>query len=432
MSRINFDSKETESPALSDRKSAAFPWHWVAIGLFMLVSTINFIDRQLLAAVAPSVKSEFHLSNAQYGGIVAAFSLSYAFATPVVGALIDRVGLNIGIAISFLIWSFASIATGFTQTIRGLLACRITLGIGESSALPCAGKAGAMYLDPAELGLAGGFGSAAVTLGSVAAPLIVVGIMPLYGWRAVFVVAGALGLVWLPLWLFTSKRVPPRFKEGPHPPSSILGLLRDKRLWVISVAYALVMMVFSLWSNWTTIYLVHERHLAQLDANRRFAWIPPVLGFVGPFLSGAMTFRWIRHGQDGFTARLRACRWISPLLLATAAVPFMPSTALATGAIGLSFVACLSISAAVHVMAVDLYYAPRAGSANGVMAACYAIAQAVLSPAIGAIVDRYGFAPACILMSVLPLLGVWILRLALPHDERNLTQAMAAGGVGAN
>jgi len=127
---------------------------WLAIGIFVLSYGLNYLDRQLLAAVAPAVKGEFHLTNEQYGLILSAFSIVYALGSPIAGLLVDRAGLNLGASLAVAVWSMAGIATGLVSSFRGLLACRLVLGGAEAAGMPCIGKANALYLPPSELALA--------------------------------------------------------------------------------------------------------------------------------------------------------------------------------------------------------------------------------------------------------------------------------------
>src|SRR5258706_3094233 len=102
---------------------------WIAIGVALLSSTLNYLDRQLLAAVAPSLKTEFHLTNHEFGQVISVFSIVYAAVAPLAGIFIDRVGLNAGVSIAVLTWSLAGAATGLTHSFLGLLATRTMLGI---------------------------------------------------------------------------------------------------------------------------------------------------------------------------------------------------------------------------------------------------------------------------------------------------------------
>src|ERR1700678_2344940 len=126
---------------------------WIAILIFCFSSTLNYLDRQLLAAVAPSLRSEFHLSNHQYGQIISVFSILYALVAPAAGWFIDRIGLNAGIGIAVMVWSVAGASTGLTSTVSGLLASRSILGVAEAAGIPGFGKANSIYLEPRELAL---------------------------------------------------------------------------------------------------------------------------------------------------------------------------------------------------------------------------------------------------------------------------------------
>src|SRR6185369_2311084 len=109
--------------------------------------------RATLSALAPVLRDEFHLSNAQYGLIGSAFSLTYAASAPFVGMLIDRIGLNRAISFAVGLWSCAGIATGFNSGLAGLVGCRAVLGASEAAGIPAAGKAIHTYLRPGERAL---------------------------------------------------------------------------------------------------------------------------------------------------------------------------------------------------------------------------------------------------------------------------------------
>ena len=387
-----------------------FPLRWVAVGVFVLSSSLNYLDRQLLAALAPTLRGEFQWTNQQYGLVVSAFAIVYALVAPAAGWFIDRVGLNLGAGIAVAVWSIAGSLTAWTRSFSELLACRTILGAAEAAGIPAAGKASATYLEPRELALGTAFNQVGITLGSVAAPLIVAAMAPRYGWRSTFALCGALGFLWIPLWLFTAKRIPARPVENRSVTTHAWDVIRDRQIWGLALANLFVMMLYSLWSNWTTLYFVEERHLTVDQANRDFAWIPPVFATAGGFFGGVVTYRWIRAGMDVIRARMRIC-WISAvILLATAAVPLMPHPALAAAAISLSFFWTLAISTNVYAMPIDLFGPAHAGLGVSALTCSFGLMTAFLSPWIGSVVDRVGFAPVCVVLSAMPLVGVGLLR----------------------
>jgi hypothetical protein len=138
-----------------------------------------------------------------------------------------------------------------------------------------------------------------------------------------------------------------------------------------------------------------------------------VFATAGGFFGGVLSYRWIRAGMAVLRARLRIC-WISAvILLATAAVPFMPHPALAAAAISLSFFWTLAISTNLYALPIDLFGSANAGLGVAALTCSFGLMTAFLSPWIGSVVDRVGFTPVCLALSIMPLVGVAILRWTL-------------------
>ena len=191
--------------------------------------------------------------------------------------------------------------------------------------------------------------------------------------------------------------------------SGATGLLRDRRLWVFALANGVSMVPYSLWTNWTTLHLVDVNHLSFVRA-AWFAWLPPLLGALGGLAGGSLSFRWMTAGVDAFPARLRVCGLAAAGCLATAAIPWAPSAAIAVAGISLSFFAVAAFSVNMYSLPLDVFAADRAAFAVSLLVSAYGAMQAVSSPALGAIVDRYGYTPICLGASVMPLAAVAILK----------------------
>jgi ACS family hexuronate transporter-like MFS transporter len=384
--------------------------------VFTLAASLSFLDRQVLAALAPQLQREFQLSSQEYGYIVSAFSLSYALSAPLAGMAIDRVGLTLGTCVSIGLWSLAGIATGFVNGFAGLLGCRAWLGVAESGGIPASGKAAALFLLPSERAIGSAFGQIGISIGLVSAPVLATAVTVRYGWRAAFVVAGLLGFLWIPLWLAVSRFIRPRESESAATRQPVGEMIRDRRLWGLMIANVLCMTVYSLWMNWTTVFLVKGRGLTQEQANLQFAWIPPVFAALGGLVGGGISLRLARSGVGLAAARYRASLISACGLLVTAAVPHLPSTTLATAGICWSFFWSVSLSANLYALPVDYFGAARAASGVAALTAAYGLMQTVLSPAVGAMVDRYGFGLVCGVLSVMPLAACWVLRVTGPQD----------------
>jgi len=387
------------------------PLRWVAICVFLFSSALNYLDRQLLAAVAPTLKGEFHLSNQDYGEIVSVFSILYALVAPLAGWFIDRVGLNLGASVAVLAWSVAGASTALARGIRDVFASRTMLGIAEAAGIPCFGKANGIYLEPRELALGTAFNQIGISLGLTAAPLLAAALAPRYGWRATFAFAGTLGLLWVPLWLFTARKIPAHPSKSAKSPLPLKRMLRDRRLWGLVVSTLFLMSLYTLWTNWTTLYFVEQWHLSQQQANASYAWIPPVVGTVGGFFGGWLAFRWIRGGTDVLVARLRVC-WLcaAAVLASTAIIPLMPGAGWAAVAVSLSLFWAVSITTNLYALPIDLFGPGRAALGVAALTSAYGLLQVPLSVAIGGMVDRAGFDAVCLSMCALPLAGVALLR----------------------
>ena len=379
------------------------PWRWLVICAFVLFASLNFLDRQLLAAVAPTVMAEFGLNNAGYGTLLSAFGLTYMLIAPFAGLLIDRLGIRSGALLAVGIWSLVGAGTGLTSSFGALIGWRMALGAAEASGIPCSSKASAIYLPPREQGLGIAIQAIGFTAGSMAAPLAVALIAPTYGWRGTFVVCGLAGLLWLPLFAAMSRRVPGPVAAGAAASEGRIGaLLSDSRLLTILIANVLIMVIHSTWMNWTTVYLVREHGLTQTDANWYFAWIPPIFATLGGLFGAWWTLRATARGMTPVQARLRAIYTFAPTLLLTAAVPLMPTPALAAAGISVSFFGVMATLNNLHVIPIDLFGVSRAAFTSALLVTSYAAVQTVLSPAMGMIVDRFGFGALCLAVAPLP------------------------------
>jgi len=387
----------------------AIPYRWAVLSVFVLSTAINYLDRQMLATLAPLVRAEFHLSNAQYGLILAVFSITYATCAPFAGMLIDRIGLNRAIGMAVGVWSCAGICTGFTHGLGGLLGCRGVLGMSEAAGIPGAGKAIHRYLLPAERALGNAWNQAGVSLGLILAPPVATWIAMRYGWRQAFVITGSLGLLWIPLWNLTAHKAEPCAQAaapgGTHTPAD---LLRSPSLWALLAANALNMSVYSLWTNWTTLYLVERHRLALAEANW-YAVVPPVVAALGGFGGGWLSLLWMRAGVPAVAARTRVCLVGALLAMPTALIPLLPTPGWTAAGISLSILAVSAVSVNVYTIPLDIFGGTRAALAISMLVASYGAAQALISPAIGAVVDAHGYGPVCLVAAVLPLAAYGVL-----------------------
>jgi MFS transporter, ACS family, hexuronate transporter len=380
---------------------------WLLLTVFVLSSAINYLDRQTLAAMAPLVRADFHLSNTEYGWILSVFSLTYALSAPFAGMLIDRIGLNRAASLAIGVWSSAGIATGLTTGLGTLLGCRAVLGAAEAGGIPAVGKSIRTYLRPPERALGNAINQAAVSLGAILAPPLATWIAVRGGWRHAFLFTGTLGLLWIPLWNWAARRAPAAAGTGFAAPGAP-EILHDRRLWAFVGANALNMVAYSLWTNWTTEYLVRAHSLTVQQANS-YAWIPPLVAMGGGFLGGWLSLRVMRRGLPAPAARFRVCCGAALVSLVAAAIPAAPTAAWAVAGISISFFAVSAFSVNTYTLPLDTFGAERAGFAVSMLVASYGVSQMLISPAFGAVIDRWGYVPVTTFTAVTPLAACAVL-----------------------
>lgn len=378
-------NKSTTAHVLEPQPQQRLFIRWIVICVFVLSNVLNFVDRLLLAASAPAVRNDLGLSNFEYGSAVSVFSITYALMAPVAGLVVDRVGLTIGAILAVGVWSVGGISTGFVTSLTGLMLCRAVLGLGEAASLPFLSKANATFLPVAQWGLAGAVGAIALTVGSVSAPLLTAAFAP--SWRAPFILAGVLGIVWILLWILTARTLGaslrPQNEMTAESRQTVPELLRDRRMWLVVLAYPLVSIVFIVWQNWTTVFLVQQYGLAPQVANRAFAWIPPIFATAGGFFNGWLVYRWIRQGKQPITARTLACKYAAPLFLISLTIPYLPTPSLAIAAVAVALFACQMVISSLVILPIDLWGPGRAAFGISLLACSFSLLQTFVSPLIG-------------------------------------------------
>jgi MFS transporter, ACS family, hexuronate transporter len=269
-----------------------------------------------------------------------------------------------------------------------------------------------MYLPPEDRAAGAALSQVGLTIGSMGAPLLTEWMSALYGWRSAFLVSGALGFFWIPLWLSVSKKAPvlldPRASGG----GRVREMLRDRRYLALVVANILAMTIYSLWTNWTTVFLVSSYALSRQDANLSYAWIPPIFATLGGLAGAWLANREIRSGADVITSRLRISLGASIFALTTALAPLAPDPVAAVVAICISFFATTCLSVNYYAIPLDLFGSVSAGFAVSLLTGVFGLMQAFLSPVIGGSSEKFGWQPVCVAIAALPLASALLLQVA--------------------
>ncbi len=404
-----------------------FNLRWIAVSIFVVSSTLNYLDRQLLSTLAPLILAEFHMTQLAFGYIISFFSLFYAAGSLGAGWILDRFGVTRGICAAVAWWSAAAVTTTLSHGFAGLLATRSALAIGESAGVPAVGKLNGIYLKPSERALGAAVNQIGISLASIVAPLWI-GYAVLHGWRIPFVVTGALGFVWIPLWLATNRVIRPQFASNELAPRvdrttrGSFAIFRNRNLQLLVLANVLWMGSYSLWQNWITLYLVNVHHLS-LKQTAQYVWIPPLISNAGGFFGGWLSLRWMNKAMEPVAARRRAV-WVSAIgALTTLLLPLAATPGWATAIISASFFFALAGSVNIYALPIDLFGAQHTGLALAALTFAYGLLQAVLSPIIGFLSDHRLYTQVVWMVTLPLLLSALVLGRVRPGTTKPFLQA---------
>lgn len=379
-----------------------------------LVMTTSYVDRQALAALAPTVRPALHLTQTEYGWLTSAFSFSYLAFAPFAGALLDRVGARRGIVWAVLAWSAVSAGHALVPGFAALFVARALLGMTESPSFPAAAQTVRRVLHPRDHSIGYGFIFTGSSLGAMVAAPLAIALASRFGWRSSFLLTAAAGLSWVPLWLIVTRHpaVRARFRDAdaqPRPKLERADVSAIAQAVVLVLAAAPVMM-FVL--NWYPQVLASEFGVPQAKIGH-YVWAPALAMDLGSVGFGVLASR--RDRTAAATGRPSNKRdlvaFAAALATLIAAVPFVgdPIRATAVGA-----VATLGGGALYSLLTGEMMARlpmRRVAAAGGVCASAQSIAHIVAAPLVGRSIDAtHGYTTAMVALGVLVIPGAlaWI------------------------
>ncbi|WP_294120458.1 MFS transporter [Sphingomonas sp.] len=269
------------------------------LGLVLLLGLavlLNYIDRGAIAIASPILKPELGLSNTEYGYAVSAFFWTYVPIQFFIGWACDRWCVYRLIAAGIALWALSTLAMGLVGGLLSLVIFRLMLGLGESITFPGASKVIARHVAPENRGLANSVVAAGIALGPVVGTFAGGLMVASYGWRPMFVVFGAVTLLWIAPWLLTARQLPTFAPAGREPPVPMARVARTKEVWAMGIGhfgatYPLYFIII-----WVPLYLTKMRGFSITDMTYL-----ATLGFVAQALSAV--------GQGWISDRLVKGGW---------------------------------------------------------------------------------------------------------------------------
>ncbi len=353
-------------------------YRWTICALLFFATTINYIDRQVLGILAPTLQADLGWNEQQFGDIVSWFTIAYALGFLVVGRIMDRVGTRRGFAGAIVIWSVAAMAHAFARTAAGFSAARFALGLGESGNFPASLKTVAEWFPSRERAFATGIFNAGSNVGAILTPIIVPWIALQWGWQAAFIATGALGFVWLVVWLlvYRSPEAHPKCSAAelayirsdpidPVQPVSWAQLLRYRQTWAFALGKGLTDPIWWFYLFWLPKFLDarYGIKLAQLAAPLIVIYLLADVGSVfGGWLSGAF----IKRGWSVNAGRKMTMLIAALLIVPTMFAPSATNMWVAVCIVGVAAAAHQWWSANIFTLPSDMFPGFAVGSVVGI------------------------------------------------------------------
>jgi len=289
---------------------------WLVIFLCFLAVAINYIDRANLAVAAPYIQKELGLGSGQMGLLLSGFFWTYALMQMPFGWFVDKVGARIALPLAVAWWSLFTAATAAASSLAAMFGCRLMLGVGEAGAYPSCAKIVSQWFDIKERGFATSIFDSGSRVGSALSIPLVALIIEFWGWRASFVITGAVGLIWVVGWFLIYKEPQAVAAIEQHeagkaatlaarPKVKWASLFRHRTLWGMMLGFFCLNFVIYFFITWFPTYLVTERGFS-LKSLGTLGTIPAVASIVGGWIGGLTSDALYRRGWS-LTAARKTC-----------------------------------------------------------------------------------------------------------------------------
>jgi len=406
-------------------------YRWLICGLLFAATAINYVDRQMIGILKPTLQQDLGWSEIDYANIVFWFQAAYAIGYLGFGRLVDRIGARFGYALAFTLWTIAHMLHGAVRTTFGFGLVRFALGIGESGSFPAGLKAVATWFPARERALATGIFNAGTNVGAILTPLIVPIITIAYGWRAAFVITGAVSFVWLFAWLafYRTPRETKRLGAAElalieSDPADAPGKVEWKRLlgyrqtWAFALGKFLTDPIWWMFLFWLPDFLAKRYHLDLMSFG------PPLIAIyllsdVGSIAGGWASSRLIARGFSVNRARkltMLACALlVTPIFFAQ----WVSHLWLAVLIIGLATAAHQAWSANLFTLVSDMFPRKAIGSVVGIGGTAGAIGGMLMAKFAGYVLETVGtYQLIFVVAGSVYLIALLVIHLLSPQLDR--------------
>jgi MFS transporter, ACS family, hexuronate transporter len=405
-------------------------YRWVICSLLFFAATVNYVDRQVVGLLKPTLQAQFHWNEIDYSNIVFAFQVAYAAGLLIVGRVMDWLGTRKGFSLSVVVWSVAAMAHALARSVFGFSAARFALGLGESGSFPASIKTVAEWFPKKERALATGIFNSGTNVGAIVTPLVVPWLTYTYGWQWAFIATGAIGFIWVALWV-TFYRSPENhrhvsvaelayIRSDPAErttPIRWAKLMGHRQMWAFAIGKFLTDPIWWLYLFWVPDFL-YRNHGVSLKG-----MVLPLLVIYNVATLGSITGGWLSSAliKHGWT--VNASRKVTMLLCALAVVPIVVASRTsslwtAVWIVSLAAAAHQGWSANIFTIASDMFPRRALGSVVGFGGMAGAVGGMLIAKVVGYILQWTGsYLPVFIMAGSAYLVALIIIQILAPKLE---------------
>lgn len=386
----------------SDLPRRVIPYRWVICALLFIATTCNYVDRQILGILAPTLQREIGWSELEYGYIVTAFQAAYAIGLLGCGWFIDKVGTKWGLSLAVALWSIACAAHGLASSVTHFAIARFGLGLAEAGNFPASIKSVAEWFPKRERAFAIGIFNSGSNVGAILTPLLVPVLVVSWGWQGAFFVTGGLGLIWVILaaFFFHTPESSPYVSASERsliiserePPLAGRGwghVIKMRGTWGFAAAKFLTDPIWWFYLYWAPKYFTSQFgvELAGLAAPLVFVYLMADVGSIG---GGWWSARLMKRGMTAARARTRVMLWCAISVLVVVFASTASSLWVATGLLGVATAAHQAWSANLFATVSDRFPRESVGSVVGFGGMMGAIGGMCIATLTGFILEHTG------------------------------------------
>lgn len=405
---------------------------WLICGLLFFATTVNYMDRQVIALLKPTLQVQFGWTEQGYGNIIFAFTFAYAIGLLFIGKLIDRLGTRKGFSLAVLVWSAAAMAHAAAGSVFQFAVARFSLGLGEAGSFPAAVKAVAEWFPKRERALATGLFNSGSNIGAIVTPLVVPWITHRFGWRMAFIATGAIGFFWVLCWLSLYHRPehdtrvsaaemahiqsdPPDQNTMPEKTVPWRTLLRLRQAWAIAIGKFFTDPIWWVYLFWMPDFLSRNLglSLSGMALPLFVIYSGACVGSIGGgWLSGSLLKRGWTLNASRKSAMLACAFAVTPIIISARTT----NAWLAVCLIAIAAGAHQGWSANIYTLASDMFPRNAVGSVVGFGTMAGAVGGMCIAKAVGYILQRTGsYVPVFLMAGLAYLVAFGFVQVLAPR-----------------